>query len=307
MVMRYGMVKALGDVAYEEERSPFLGRHARCRGRASTARQTAREIDVAVRDIVRAAHDKALAVLQRDKALLERGAKLLLEKETLAEAELAALKPQQPRRGAGMKPAPAPGGAGGPGRLRKHLPEGARPPSMSLRSLPLGEVYRLLEPGPVVLVTTARAGRANVMAMSWHTMMEFEPPLVGCVLSASHHTLRCVSWRRASACIAIPTVEIAAKVVGCGNTSGRKVDKFARFGLTPLPASRVRAPLVAECYANLECRLADAQPGAQVQLPRAARGESLDRPGAQAAAHPASHGPRRVHGRRAARCGCPPG
>ena len=129
---------------------------------------------------------------------------------------------------------------------------------MSLRALPLGKVYRLLEPGPVVLVTTARKGRANVMPMSWHTMMEFEPPLVGCVISnrdtsfaALRSTKECV--------IAIPTVEIAAQVVGCGNTSGRKVDKFARFALTPLPASRVSAPLVAECYANLECRLVDAR------------------------------------------------
>jgi len=59
--------------------------------------------------------------------------------------------------------------------------------------------------------------------------------------------------------IAIPTVEIAAQVVGCGNTSGRDVDKFARFGLTPLPASLVDAPLVAECYANLECRVHDSR------------------------------------------------
>jgi flavin reductase (DIM6/NTAB) family NADH-FMN oxidoreductase RutF len=129
---------------------------------------------------------------------------------------------------------------------------------MNLRALPLGRVYRLLEPGPVVLVTTAHAGRTNVMPMSWHTMMEFEPPLVGCVLSASH-----VSWDALMATrecvIAVPTVEIARKVVGCGNTSGRKVDKFARFGLTPLPAARVHAPLVAECYANLECRLVDTQ------------------------------------------------
>jgi flavin reductase (DIM6/NTAB) family NADH-FMN oxidoreductase RutF len=128
---------------------------------------------------------------------------------------------------------------------------------MSLRSLPLGEVYRLLEPGPVVLVSTARAGRANVMAMSWHTMMEFEPPLVGCVLSARNHTYDALMATR-ECVIAIPTVELAAKVVGCGNTSGRKVDKFARFDLTALPAARVRAPLIAECYANLECRLADA-------------------------------------------------
>jgi cell division protease FtsH len=90
MVMRYGMVKALGDVAYEEERSPFLG-GVQVPGPREYSEQTAREIDVAVREIIRAAHDKALAVLQRDKALLERGAKLLLEKETLVEAELAAL------------------------------------------------------------------------------------------------------------------------------------------------------------------------------------------------------------------------
>ena len=129
---------------------------------------------------------------------------------------------------------------------------------MTFRSLPLAQVYRLLEPGPVVLVTTALKGRANAMAMSWHTMMEFEPPLVGCVISNRDYSFEIL--RATKECvIAIPTVEIAAQVVGCGNTSGSKVDKFARFGLTALPASRVSAPLVAECYANLECRLEDAR------------------------------------------------
>ena len=124
------------------------------------------------------------------------------------------------------------------------------------KSFPLSRVYTLLEPGPVVLVTTALKGRANVMTLSWHTMMEFEPPLVGCVMSNrnfSHGMLRasreCV--------INIPTVNLAAKVTGCGNTSGRRVDKFQAFGLTSVPASRVGAPLIAECYANLECRVVD--------------------------------------------------
>jgi cell division protease FtsH len=93
MVMRYGMVEALGDVAYDEERAPFLG-GVQMPGPREYSEQTAREIDVAVREIVRAAHDKALAVLQRDREILERGAKLLLEKETLAEAELATLRAQ---------------------------------------------------------------------------------------------------------------------------------------------------------------------------------------------------------------------
>jgi cell division protease FtsH len=98
MVMRYGMVKDLGDVAYDEERAPFLG-GVQMPGPREYSEQTAREIDIAVRDIVSAAHAKALVVLQRDREILERGAKLLLEKETLAEAELAALKAQQPAVG----------------------------------------------------------------------------------------------------------------------------------------------------------------------------------------------------------------
>ena len=121
----------------------------------------------------------------------------------------------------------------------------------TLRRFPLSRVYGLLEPGPVVLVTTSRKGRANVMPVSWHTMMEFQPPLVGSGVSGSHLTFD--TPRATKECvIAIPTVEIAKSVVGCGNASGRDVDKFAAFDLTPLPASRVGAPLVGECYANLE-------------------------------------------------------
>jgi cell division protease FtsH len=91
MVMRYGMVQSLGFVAYEEERSPFLGGPMPA-GQREYSEQTAREIDVAVRDIVRAAHDKAVAILSRNKALLESWAGLLLEKETLAEPDLARLR-----------------------------------------------------------------------------------------------------------------------------------------------------------------------------------------------------------------------
>ncbi|MBK6790078.1 MAG: flavin reductase family protein [Betaproteobacteria bacterium] len=127
---------------------------------------------------------------------------------------------------------------------------------MAKRSYPLSKVYGLLEPGPVVLLTTAHRGRANVMTLSWHTMLEFEPPLVGCVVSGadfSHTALRLTK----QCVINIPTVELSAQVVGCGNTSGRRLDKFQAFGLTPVPARRVVAPLIAECYASLECRVAD--------------------------------------------------
>ncbi|SDY56329.1 NADH-FMN oxidoreductase RutF, flavin reductase (DIM6/NTAB) family [Collimonas sp. OK242] len=127
---------------------------------------------------------------------------------------------------------------------------------MRKRSMPLGKVYSLLEPGPVVLLSTAHQGKNNVMTMSWHTMMDFEPPLLGCVVSARNFSF--TALRSTRQCVLnIPTREIAAQVVQCGNVSGRALDKFAAFGLMPMPASMVDAPLIAQCYASLECRAVD--------------------------------------------------
>jgi len=127
---------------------------------------------------------------------------------------------------------------------------------MAKKSFPLSKVYGLLEPGPVVMVTTSRSGRPNIMTMSWHTMMEFEPPIVGFVISNRNHSFGLLKATK-ECVINTPTVEIAEKVVGCGNTSGADVDKFERFCLTPKPAAQVGVPLIEECYANLECRVAD--------------------------------------------------
>ena len=119
----------------------------------------------------------------------------------------------------------------------------------------LSKAFQLIEPGPVVLVTTAHKGKANVMTMSWHMAMDFTPK-IGCIIgpwdysfSALRTTKECV--------IAIPTVDIATKVVEIGNCSGQEVDKFKAFDLTPLPAENVKLPLIAECLANLECRVVD--------------------------------------------------
>jgi flavin reductase (DIM6/NTAB) family NADH-FMN oxidoreductase RutF len=124
------------------------------------------------------------------------------------------------------------------------------------RELPLGTVYRLLEPGPVVLLTTARGGTPNVMPMSWHTMMEFTPPLLGCVVSDRNHSFGALKATR-ECVINIPTTALIEQAVACGNTSGRKLDKFTAFGLTAVPARRVKAPLIAECPVNLECKVVD--------------------------------------------------
>ncbi|MFG1201070.1 flavin reductase family protein [Xanthobacter aminoxidans] len=125
-----------------------------------------------------------------------------------------------------------------------------------MKELPLAEVYKLIEPGPVVLLTTAARGRANVMAMSWHMMVEFTPPLIACIVSSADLSFRAL--RATKECvIAVPAVALAEKVVAVGNCSGEEVDKFSTVGLTPVPAALVQAPLVAECFANLECRVVE--------------------------------------------------
>jgi flavin reductase (DIM6/NTAB) family NADH-FMN oxidoreductase RutF len=127
---------------------------------------------------------------------------------------------------------------------------------MKKKSLHLSQVYGLLEPGPVVLVTTTHKEHPNIMTMSWHTMMEFEPPIVGCVISENNYSFNLLKTTK-ECVINIPTVDLAEKVVGCGNTSGQNVDKFKTFQLTAVSSSSVKAPLIDECFANLECKVID--------------------------------------------------
>jgi len=125
-----------------------------------------------------------------------------------------------------------------------------------VKALALGKVYQLLEPGPVVLLTTARGGRANVMTMSWHMMLEFEPPLIACVCSGANYSFEAL--RATGECvIAIPARKLTAKVVKVGNSTGRDTDKFKAFKLTPVAAGQVQAPLIKECFANIECKVVD--------------------------------------------------
>lgn len=127
-----------------------------------------------------------------------------------------------------------------------------------------------------MLLTTARNGRANVMAMSWHMMVDFEPPLIARIASNRDHSF--AALRASKECvIAIPPAELAEKVVAIGNCSGRDVDKFACFGLTTAKADHVAPPLIADCFANVECRAIDTRLGEPLRPFRAGGFEGVDR------------------------------
>lgn len=124
------------------------------------------------------------------------------------------------------------------------------------RDFPVAGIRRFLEPGPIVLVSSAWKGSTNIMTMGWHTVMEFEPSRVGCYIWDQNHSHALV--KRSGECVInIPTYALVRQAIGIGNCSGRDVDKFARFKLTQVGAERVAAPLIGECYANYECRLVD--------------------------------------------------
>jgi flavin reductase (DIM6/NTAB) family NADH-FMN oxidoreductase RutF len=130
------------------------------------------------------------------------------------------------------------------------------PKAYDKRDFPVGDIRRFLEPGPIVLVSSAWKGRTNIMTMGWHMLMEFEPSLIGCVISDRNYSFEMI--RRSKECVInIPTVDLATKVVGIGNCTGRNIEKFREYGLTAVPGARVKAPLIGECYANFECQLVD--------------------------------------------------
>ncbi len=131
---------------------------------------------------------------------------------------------------------------------------------------PASKVYRLIEPGPVLLVTTGSLADSthNVMTIGFHMVMQHEsPPLIGITLGpwdASFAALK----KQGEYVLAVPSVEMADVVVDVGNCSAAADDddetsKWERFGLDALPAGKVKAPLVGGSHviANIECVVED--------------------------------------------------
>ena len=119
----------------------------------------------------------------------------------------------------------------------------------------LSQAFTLIEPGPVVLVTTNDGRKNNVMTISWTMVVDFTPLFA---LTTGPWNYSFAALRKTKECvIAIPTVDLLDKVVGVGTCSGADTDKFARFKLTPVKGRQVKAPLIRECLANIECKVVD--------------------------------------------------
>ena len=124
-----------------------------------------------------------------------------------------------------------------------------------MKEMEISKAFTLMESGPVVLVTTNDGNRNNIMTISWTMVMDFTPTFAMTTgpwnysFAALQKTKECV--------ISIPTVDMLDKVVGVGTCSGAETGKFEKFMLTPVKGKHVKAPLIKECLANIECKVVD--------------------------------------------------
>lgn len=121
-------------------------------------------------------------------------------------------------------------------------------------AVPLDKAWKLLNHGPVTMITSAHGPRRNVMAAAWVTPLDFDPPSLTLVVDRSTHTAGLIEASGAFA-VNIPRRAQAQMVFDVGHETGRALDKFAVFGVATLPAAEIAAPLIAGCAAWLECKV----------------------------------------------------
>ena len=111
----------------------------------------------------------------------------------------------------------------------------------------------VLGPVPAVLVSSGRVeGPRNIITLAWAGTVNSEPPMLVLGVRKSRQSYQLIRDSQ-ELVVNLARHDQAHILDYCGHASGKKVDKFERLGLTPLPGELVKAPLVAECPVNIEC------------------------------------------------------
>ncbi|MHC5055108.1 MAG: flavin reductase family protein [Planctomycetota bacterium] len=108
--------------------------------------------------------------------------------------------------------------------------------------------FRPVYPSPAALVTSmSEDGKPNIITLGETFNISIaEPVIVGIAIAKPRYSHELIS-RSKEYVVNLATAAMVRKVDLCGTCSGREVDKFTEIGLTPVPASKVKPPLIAEC------------------------------------------------------------
>jgi len=113
----------------------------------------------------------------------------------------------------------------------------------------------MLFPTPVVLVTSVdEAEKPNIITLAWVGVVNSEPPMIGLSIRPGRYSHDCVR-RSKEFVVNLPSAEMVRKVDACGVLSGKETDKFAAMGWKPVPAQKVKPPLIDECPVQMECQV----------------------------------------------------
>lgn len=122
--------------------------------------------------------------------------------------------------------------------------------------IPLSRSNRLINYGPVVLVSTQSGGKRNILPIAWVTPISHKPPILCISVSLANYSNKLIKESKEFV-VNVPGKELISKVEYCGGVSGKDTDKFKESGLTPVNSKKIKAPTVDECLAHLECKVID--------------------------------------------------
>jgi len=131
---------------------------------------------------------------------------------------------------------------------------------MSMTDVPLADFSRLLHPYNATLVTCqGKTGPPNALAIAWIMPVSLNPPMLVFAIRKERHSYKLLEETREFV-VNIAGFDLAGQVHYCGNRSGENVDKFKDTGLTVGKARKVSVPIVSECTAHIECKMAETIP-----------------------------------------------
>jgi len=118
----------------------------------------------------------------------------------------------------------------------------------------LARATRLLNHGPVTLITSAHGGRSNVMAASWAMPLDFDPPKIVVVIDSKTLTRQLVEAGGVFG-LQLPTCDFARQTLAVGSSTGAEIDKLAALQLDTFAAQKIQVPMLEGCVAWFECKV----------------------------------------------------
>lgn len=120
--------------------------------------------------------------------------------------------------------------------------------------VPLKFANRLINNGPVVLVSVKGEPWDNIMTLAWHMPLSHDPALIACAIDSENYTFELIK-KYGEFVFNIPPARYIDEAVFCGSETGSEVNKFAETEFTKLPAKKIDAPIIKECVGHLELKL----------------------------------------------------